>query len=59
MVKLLNLVTAKSKQDKYCLILTELASNIHVISLFYLAIVQILSNSLNKVDIDLRTTLYN
>ena len=59
MVKLLNLVTAKSRQDKSCLILTELASNIHVICLSYLAIVQILSNSLNKVDIDLRTTLYN
>lgn len=54
-----NLVIVKNKQVKSYLIQIELVSNIHVNFFSYLAVVQLLSNSLNKVDIDLRNTLYN
>lgn len=49
----------KNKQVKLCLILTKLASNSHVNFRYNLAVVQLLANSLSKVDIDLRNTLYN
>ena len=38
---------------------TKLDWNTHVIFLFIAAIVQLLANSLSKVDIELRNTLYN
>ena len=59
MDKLCNLVILKNKQAKFSSIHKKLVYNILVIYLFYLAIVQLLSNSLNKVDIDLRNNLYN
>lgn len=59
MVKSYNSAITKSKLVRFSSVLTELALNTHVIYCFKIAIVQLLSNSLNKVDIDLRTTLYN
>ncbi len=59
MVKLYNLVILKNKLVKSYLIHKKLVYNILVIILLNLAIVQLLSNSLNKVDIDLRNNLYN
>lgn len=59
MVRLSNSQTTKNKQDKFFSHLTESAWSIHVIIYLNLAIVQLLANSLSKVDIELRNTLYN
>ena len=59
MVKWLNFVTTKNKQDRSCLHLKKWDLNIHVICYIILAVSQLLANSLQKVDIDLRMTLYN
>lgn len=59
MGKLLNYATMRRKPGKLCLILKKLASNSHVQFFSYSAVVQLLANSLSKVDIDLRNTLYN
>jgi actin-related protein len=49
----------KNKQARFCLLLTKWALSIHVTNFTKLAIVQLLANSLSKVDIELRNTLYN
>jgi hypothetical protein len=60
MAKSFNYAIMKKKQVKYYSPLRKLAYNIHVnIFFIILAIVQLLANSLSKVDIDLRNTLYN
>lgn len=59
MGKLLNFQIMKNKQDKFYSLQIKLDYNIHVNIYFYIAIVQLLANSLSKVDIELRNTLYN
>ena len=59
MDKLYNYAIIKKKQVKYYLHLIKLVINIHVKINLNIAIVQLLANSLAKVDIDLRNNLYN
>lgn len=59
MVRLLNLATMRNRQVKFYSPLIKSDLNIHVIFFTYLAVVQLLANSLSKVDIDLRMNLYN
>ena len=59
MEKLSSSAIIKKKQDKFCFLLNESASNHHVKPYLNTAIVQVLTNSLSKVDIDLRMNLYN
>lgn len=59
MDKLWNLLTTKKTLDKFFLLPIGLDWSIHVIISNNLAIVQLLSNSLSKVDIELRNNLYN
>jgi hypothetical protein len=59
MDKLYNYAIIKKKQVKYYSHLIKLVINIHVKINLDLAIVQLLANSLAKVDIDLRNNLYN
>ena len=59
MAKSLNLAITKNKLDKSCFLLIKSVSSIHVILVLNAAVVQLIANSLSKVDIDLRMTLYN
>ncbi len=59
MDKLFSFRTIKKKQAKFYFLLTKSAYNTHVTIFHYSAIVQLLANSLSKVDIELRNTLYN
>jgi actin-related protein len=59
MVKLSNFQIMKNKPDKFYFLPIKLDYNSHVTIDIKLAIVQLLANSLSKVDIELRNTLYN
>lgn len=59
MDKWLSLATTKNKQGRFYFRLRRSVLSIHVHSCVDLAVVQLLSNSLAKVDIDLRMSLYN
>ncbi len=59
MEKSSNSAIIKKKQAKFCFLLNESGSNLHVKLIIIPGIVQVLTNSLSKVDIDLRMNLYN